>query len=373
MRRTLPAVAVGVTLLALWPGGQSAFHDPKRWLFAVAAGLGALLTLPRWKWTALPLIALTAVQPWHSAEAGVQAMAFAWALAAWPALQPDLRQSTRIVSVAATVAALVVVLQAAGFDVLGWAGPEVFGRLRLYGTLGNPDFVASVLLPIALLLVGALLDQRSKVEVAALTAIVLALIVTRSFATLLSAGVAAVVVMVHRRTGRGRYVALALCGLLGLGLVGRDLGQAVAGRRYLVTVAAPHVADAPVLGHGLGATVLAWPTWELSFWQARCPDAACVAADPQRRFAALQDHVHADWLEWLLERGVLGFLALLLALATPLRAAWRGGDSFLLAAIVAALARSLVDFPLYRPADLCVLAALCALSPRGPTTFSPSP
>lgn len=148
--------------------------------------------------------------------------------------------------------------------------------------------------------------------------------------------------------------------VLGLGLVGRDLGQTIDGRRYLVSVALPHVADAPLLGHGVGSTVLAWPTWELSYWQARCPDAACVSADPQHAFAALQDHVHADWLEWLLERGVLGFLALLLAFSAPLLAAWRSEDPRLLAALSALLARSLVNFPLHRPADLCLLAALAA-------------
>lgn len=155
--------------------------------------------------------------------------------------------------------------------------------------------------------------------------------------------------------------------LLGIGLLGRDLGQTIAGRRYLVDVSLPHVTDAPLLGHGLGATVLAWPTWELSFWKERCADAPCVEAHPQGRFAALQDHVHADWVEVLLERGVLGFLALFLALVAPLRAAYRD-DPFLFAAMMTILARSFVDFPLHRPAELCLLAALAAC-----TAVSPAP
>ncbi|MDP1829132.1 MAG: O-antigen ligase family protein [Archangium sp.] len=378
MRRALPAIAVGLTLLAVWPPSQSAFHEPKRWLFFAAATLGALLTLPRWKWTALPLVALTALQPWHGAGPGLQALAFAWALAAWPALQPDLRRLTRISGIAAAVVGLVVVLQALGLDVLAFAAPDAeTTRLRAYGTLGNPDFVASALLPIAVLLIGS----REKKWLLLLLLIVPALVLTRSFATLLSALVAAVLVSVHRRrspsdpperspsvpppsTPRGANGGLlvmgVLCMLLAVGLLGRDPGNTLAGRRYLVAVALPHVADAPLLGHGLGATVLAWPTWELSYWQARCDDAACVKAHPEGRFAGLQDHLHADWLEWLLERGLPGALALLLALGAPLRASWRGADPFLFAALGAALSRGLVDFPLHRPADLCLLAALVA-------------
>ncbi len=378
VRRALPGIAVSVTLLAVWPASQSAFHDPKRWVFVVAALIGALISLPKWRWTALPLIAFTAVQTWHGAEAGLQAMAFAWALASW---QAELRPFTRIVGVAAVVVGAVVLLQAVGVDALGFASPEVGDeRLRVYGTLGNPDFVASMLLPIAILLLPLRgpFPPRAVEGALALLIIIPALIVTRSFATLLSAMVAGAVVIIQRTalsptlspSGRGsscscsrRKMVAAMCvgfAVLGLGLVGRDLGQTIDGRRYLVSVALPHVADAPLLGHGVGSTVLAWPTWELSYWQARCPDAACVSADPQHAFAALQDHVHADWLEWLLERGVLGFLALLLAFSAPLLAAWRSEDPRLLAALSALLARSLVNFPLHRPADLCLLAALAA-------------
>ncbi len=374
LRRAVPAVAVGVTLLAVWPPSDSAFHEPKRWLFAALALGGALLVLPKWRWTALPLIALTAIQPWHSMEAGLQAMAFAWALAAW---HSDVRWLTRVVAIAGSIVGLIVVVQFFGIDPLRFAQPDVGdSRLRLYGTLGNPDFVAGALLPVAVLIIGS----PRRIEWIALVAIVPALIVTRSFATLMSASVAFVVILVSKSAplpnplpafaGRGGFVAL--IGLLGIGLIGRDLGQTVAGRRYLVSVALPHVTDAPLLGHGLGSTVLAWPTWELSFWKERCADAECVAQDPQSRFAALQDHVHADWLELLLERGILGFLAFALALAAPLRAAWRS-DPIVFAAMAAILTRSLVDFPLHRPAELCLLAALAACADVSPHPTETSP
>ena len=344
MRRSLPAVAVGFTLIIAWPAAASAFHEPKRWVFVIAAVLGAVLTLPRWKWTALPLLALTVVIPWRSPEAGLQAIAFAWALAAWPLLRIDQRVFTRVVGVAGAVVGVTVVLQALGLDVFAPAG--LSARLSLYGTLGNPDFVASVLLPIVIILVRPLPDPLPTGERGTvLVLMVAALVLTRSFGTLLAALAAALVLLLLRR-GKGALAMIAICALLIGGLLGRDAGQTLGGRRYLVNVALPHVLDAPLLGHGLGATVQAWPEWELSYWQARCPDAACVAADPQRRFAALQDHLHADWLEWLLERGVLGALALLLALGAPVFANWRKADPFLLAALAAVLARSFVDFPL---------------------------
>jgi len=376
VRRALPALAVAVTLITVWPAARSAFHEPKAWVFLGAAVLGAALTLPRWRWSALPLLALTVVQPWHSAEEGVMALAFAWALAAWPSLGIEARQFTRVVGLAAAGVGVIVVLQAIGLDVFSMAGPQgLTSRLRLYGTLGNPDFVASVLLPIGLLSLS--LRQRGEgrgegLLVPIVVLIVAALVLTRSFGTLLAALAAGVVLLLHRR-GQGVLAVLGLSALLVVGLLGRDAGRTLAGRRYLVSVALPHVLDAPLFGHGLGATALAWPEWELSYWQARCPDAACVAADPQRQFAAAQDHLHADWLEWLLERGLLGTLALLLALGAPLVAHWRRADPFLLAALAAVLARSLVDFPLHRPADLCLLAALLAQVSPPPAATSPTP
>ena len=357
MRRALPAFAVAFALLAVWPPLAQPFHGPKLWGFALAAGAGALLTLPRWRWTALPLVALTAVQPWRSPEAGAQALAFAWAVAAWPSLQPELRRFTRVVGVAAALAGAVVVLQALGFDVFSALGPEgISGRLRLYGTLGNPDFVASMLLPVAVLLLGEARWWR-----APLLVVVPALVLVGSFATVLSALAAAAVIAARRRAVV--VPVLAGVGLLVVGLGGRDLGVTAAGRAYLVQVAAPHVVEAPVLGLGLGATVEAWPAWELAWWQARCAEASCVEAHPSGRFVGRQDHLHADWLEWMLERGLLGVLALSLVIGDSLRASWRApGKELVVASLAAALARSFVDFSFERPADLCLVAALIALA-----------
>jgi O-antigen ligase len=109
-----------------------------------------------------------------------------------------------------------------------------------------------------------------------------------------------------------------------------------------------------------------WPGWELALWRERCgEDAACVAAHPDRRFAALQDHLHQDFLETLAERGLPGLAALLLTFAVAARgaAARRGPRAAALAGALTVLAaRANLDFPLSRPADLVLLAALVGLS-----------
>ena len=108
--------------------------------------------------------------------------------------------------------------------------------------------------------------------------------------------------------------------------------------------------------------VLHWPGWELARWQARCgADAACVAAHPESRFAGLQDHVHDDWLERLIEGGAVGLAALLALLVTALVAALRSATLQGLgvaAGLLSLAARATVDFPLSRPADSVLLAVL---------------
>ncbi len=99
-----------------------------------------------------------------------------------------------------------------------------------------------------------------------------------------------------------------------------------------------------------------------------------AALTPRLARYGRQDHLHADWLELWLTRGLLGVLAFGLALAAPLSAAWKRADALVFAALVAALSRALVDFPLERPADLCLLAVVSALAflPEPPCAPSPS-
>ena len=242
-------------------------------------------------------------------------------------------------------------------------------RLALYGTLGNPDFVASVLGVTAPLGIVAALRARPGQRWPDLLSVaiqVLALALLRSFATVLALGAAAVAVLFPGAGRERRWLLLALGAALlvaALPLTGRSPSTVLRGRWYLISTAAPHVADAPWLGQGPGAVVLHWPAWELERWRSRCgADPACVAGHPEAKFTGVQEHLHDDWLERLLESGLVGLAALLALVGTAFTAALRSRSLEglgIASGLAAHAARATVDFPLQRPADLVLLAVLC--------------
>lgn len=377
-------------VLGLWPWAPSPFFGPK-WMVVGVAAATSLVLLPRagsrFGWVAFAALASLGASatslvlnegasPWWTLAGPV--LVACWALAGTPL-------PTRALAGAAAVTSAVVTLQAFGLDPFAALAPEANGaRLLLYGTLGNPDFVASVLGVTAPLTVLAAPSGRGPAARLCLGSSVLqllALALVRSFATVLSLGAAAVVILAA--SGRGGVVAPGAIGRwkLGLGLgaallvvsmplAGRSLSSALEGRRYLGRIAAPHVADAPWFGQGPGAVALHWPRWELEHWRARCGLApACVAASPQGRFTGLQDHVHNDWLERLLESGYVGLVSLLALFVATFVAALqrRSHEGVGVAAALASLAaRAAVDFPLARPADLVLLAVLVGAAARCP-------
>ena len=90
----------------------------------------------------------------------------------------------------------------------------------------------------------------------------------------------------------GRYLQAnrdVLSGAVALGVAaGRDVRPAVAGRLYLLRVAAPHVADALLGGSGPGSFAALWPGWEARAF------ATGAAGEADRPFAAPQDHAHCE-------------------------------------------------------------------------------
>jgi O-antigen ligase len=383
-RWLVPLTVLAITL-AVWPPVEAPFSRAKTVVLAIAAGvllLRAALAPPlraaplssrvlAGGWLAtLALCALVgpATGPrglWLDAAAGLMLLALLQApVAPGPAL--------RAIAGAGTLLAGVAVLQAAGVDPFswwGWSGDHPGERMRVYGTLGNPDFVAAFLGASLCITVGEAASTPRRWERGAwATALVLqlaALAATRSWASLLALLAAALSLAWTRPVAasprRPRpVVGLALLVLV-LGLLapwGRSLESALAGRRYLWSVAAPHVLDRPVLGQGPDSFVTLWPAWEATYWEAGAPEA-------ERRFAARQDHAHNDYLEWLLELGLLGSAPRVLLLLAALRAGRRVGDvrgQALTAALAALSARALVDFPFSRPAELCLFVVLIALS-----------
>lgn len=483
-RGVLPAVTVAAALLVVAPGLDAPFSTPKRWVL-IAAAAAALALLPwsrrRLAWP-LALLPVTAVLTLPFALGTAPAPTWTWLafglLAfAWASSGVDARGLVPAVVVGGALVALIALAQGAGLDPFAALVPHADGeRLRVYATLGNPDFVASMLtLVLCLAAAQAAEATRRGPWLLGLALVLLGLAVTRSFATVASLGAALAASALHlarstsrrakaeatrvlpasrardagrhdasadaaarsaatapthglavhdrdaaprssaapesldarddvQATGRGttpgqrfaassreaardapptsarrsdvlpaRPAAHRLAGLaIGLFLVllvplaGRSLPDAAAGRLYLARVIAPHALDAPLVGLGPGAVEALWPAWEVEWWRARCgSDAACVAADPRSRFAALQDHAHDDWLEVLVERGLVGLAALLALFAFALRRAWRSPRALgtgVVAALVAMMTRAALDFPLARPADLCLLAAVVGLA-----------
>ncbi|HZJ53536.1 MAG TPA: O-antigen ligase family protein [Myxococcaceae bacterium] len=368
-------------VLVVWPWAASPFSGPKWLVTGVAAALFvallgremrppsavAVAAIAHLAGSLLSWLLVRGATPWWTLAG--PALVAAWCLAAPPV-------PWGAVASAGGLAAGVVLLQALGLDPFGRFMPEADGqRLALYGTLGNPDFVASVLgvtVPVTIVATPRARRAGSALCAASLLVQVLALGLLRSFATVLALAVAATVVLVSRRPGQGRrWLALVLGAALlaaAVPLAGRSLATVLRGRWYLVTTAAPHVAEAPWLGQGPGTVVLHWPAWELERWRARCgADPACVAAHPDARFLGVQEHLHDDWLERLLETGVVGLLALVALFGTAFGAALRSGtlEGLGIASGLASLAaRSTVDFPLQRPADLVLLALLCGAASR---------
>jgi len=380
-RAGLPAATVVAALLAFVPAGPAPFTGPKRAVLVAGAAL-ALALLP---WTrrrpslllAFPVasVALSSILGPHTAPAaawtalGAAVLAFAWSASG---------VSRRVVVPAAVGAgalvALVALAQAAGWDPFAAWSPAAPGeRLQVYGTLGNPDFVASALTVLLALALGEVVASgRRWPWVAAAVAIALALAATRSFATIVALGAGAAAAFLHAGLHGGRIPRAALAGItLGIMLVaaplaGRSAAAAAGGRLYLARVAVGHALDAPLAGLGPGAVERLWPAWELELWKDRCGDElACVEAHREGRFTGRQDHLHADWLELLIERGVTGVIAVLVLVGVGFRgaAAQPGPRAAALAgALTAAAARASFDFPLARPADLVLLALAVALA-----------
>jgi O-antigen ligase len=383
-----PAILVG-TALALVPGLSSPFHLPKLVVLCGGSALACALAIARREERARRIDAgalVWAARAWLaavilSALAGDAPVPFAVArelaapalLLALLRLGVDARRIALAAAGAGAVVASVSVLQAVGADpsaLVGFARATPGARLAVYGTLGNPDFVASWLAPALVITLGEWRAARAPLLLVAAALMAIALGCARSLASIPALGAAAVATFlaapVGRRAAGGAALALLCAAAIAFaGAAGRDPWRALAGRAYLWRVAAPHVARAPLLGGGPGSFEVLWPAWEAEAF------ATGRAGESDRRFAAVQDHAHADLLERALETGLPGAAAFAAVIAFAVAAALRSARNAAaaagaargaaLAGAIAALAvRSLCDFPFARPADLALLVALAA-------------
>lgn len=391
----LPALA-----LAVAPGLEAPFSTPKRFvLCALALAAVGLALLDRRDGSAAPeaalvpalaIAGLSAGSALSGGSAGVDALTLLLAACALflalAKLGPRPVALVRALAWTSSALAALAVAQALGADpfrALGWRPLLGGSRMDVYASLGNPDFLAAILVPSACATAARLRGSatggwRTRAAWAGALALqAAALALTRSFATVLALLAALAVVALgggglprsRRRWALG--LGAALLAAAALGTAGRALPTLARGRLYLFKVAAPHLLDAPWLGHGPGSVAARWPAWEASYWETRGPP-------EERGFVAAQTHAHDDWLEVGLDLGLPGLVALLawvaLALAAGLRRAGGDPDALALTCALAALAaRALVDFPLQRPAGLGLFALLTAtLVSRPVPSLSPA-
>jgi putative inorganic carbon (HCO3(-)) transporter len=380
----------GALLLAIAPSSERPFSAPKLLVLVAGSALLALASARRsaparaqrgFALRATMLLALlwlgvAAISGLRSDASTASALLLdgSAALLLFTLLQLDWDRRAALGGLAllGTLHAGVVLLQALHLDPLRRFGLDaqlVGARMGVYGLLGNPDFAAAWLGAVLAITIGLALAKPRWLWLCAIASIaqLAALACTRSLGALISLAAALLMLVISQPMLRKRIALFSLPALLllALGAVGRDPLQTARGRLYLDQIGLAQLRTAPLLGQGPGSVGQLFPGWEAERFSRQTP----LAQQAARPFAAAQDHLHQDFLERLVEQGLLGvavFIALLaIGLKSALVAARR--DPLLAgcaAAIASLAARSLFDFPAARPAELALLVTLIACAVR---------
>ena len=176
-------------------------------------------------------------------------------------------------------------------------------------------------------------------------------------------GAASVLMMLKRRPPAWAIGLLALLTLASVAavfsgrfdnnLINPDAKESAISRYTTFTVSYEAVKDHFPVGTGLGSFQPVYRMYE----------------DPDQVTTTYVNHVHSDWIEWVLETGLPGVILLVLFLGWWLRRTvqiWRAPEPVAVAraatiASAAIIAHSLVDYPLRTAAISAIFAACCAL------------
>ncbi len=351
--RRLLEVALILLPLVCWPNLEQPFSTPKLWLLAAVDLLvavywlrhGKALGAPGWPWLAwLAALAASAVAaPYVSYEALLLA-ALPIPLF-WSPLPAD--RLGRALLYGSAIQSVIALLQYCRLDPLrlpGWS-PEVFpnARMRVYGTLGNPDFVAAFLCTTLPLYAGV----KSRTWLAAGLALqVAAILATGSRISLFALPVAAGVLVWRGVRPRRWWLAGIPAAAVLLWLApARPLGVTLQGRFYLARVAAAHVTEMPLIGFGPGAFELQFAKWQAAWLSDP------VNRERDARFAGPVDHAHNDYVEMAVDYGPVGLAAFLVLCGWLITAAPKHRPPGAWAGLAALLAIACFDFPFHRPAE----------------------
>jgi O-antigen ligase len=287
-------------------------------------------------------------------------------------IAPDARRLVTALVWSAALIGLVAILQYVNldpFNLIGLTGSSsAASRMRVFSTLGNPNFVSAFLVSLLPLSLDYAAGRKSSgigvlcLRYAPVCLLAMAVVATGSRAPILALAAAGAWLLFRRPRAWLRFVAIGLI-IIAILLVfspARPLDTTVEGRWFLYRIIAGRIAEIPLAGFGPGSFPLRFAGWETDYLRLH-PEASNLA------YAGILDHAHNDYLEFLVDHGALGLAAFIVMLVLILRLprnerafGWAPGDATV-ASIIAMLAVALVDFPLHRPAELYLFWTLAAL------------
>lgn len=360
-------IALVLLPLVCWPNLQQPFSTPKLWLLAAADLVIAMhwlrhrntLRPPGWPLLAwLAALAVSAVAaPYASYEAlllVILPIPLFWS----PLPAERIGRALLCGSVIQSAIALLQYMRLDPLRLLGWR-PEIFPnpRMRVYGTLGNPDFVAAFLCATLPLYAGV----KNRTRLAAGLALQLAAILaTGSRISLLALPVAATVLVWRGVKPRRWWLAGVPAAALLLWLApARPLGDTLQGRWYFTRVAAAHFTEIPLIGYGPGSFELQFARWQVAW-----------LGDPVNRerdvkFTGPVDHAHNDYVEMAVDYGPVGLAAFLVLCGWLIVTAPRDRPAGAWAGLAALFAIGCFDFPFHRPAEWALFWLLSGMPGSG--------